>query len=88
MAAVGLDDVGRTTADPDGTGDAVKNDPNAGTPLEGATPDSPRKGIDQQGAAATGSALDQADLTENSVDDYEMVSSSMPISSMISATSL
>ena len=70
MAAVGLDDVGRTTADPDGTGEAVKNDPNAGTPLEGATPDSPRKGIDQQGAAATGSALDQAGITENSVDDY------------------
>ena len=48
MAAVGLDDVGRTTADPDGTGDAVKNDPNAGTPLEGATPDSPRKGLEDR----------------------------------------
>lgn len=70
MAAVGLDDVGRTTADPDGTGDKVKNDPNAGTPMEGSTPDSPQKGLDQQGAAATGSALDQAGVTENHIDDY------------------
>ena len=70
MAAVGLDDVGRTTADPDGTGAAVKNDPNAGTPLEGSTPDSPQKGLDQQSAAATGSALDQAGVTENNIDDY------------------
>lgn len=70
MAAIGLDGVGRTTADPDGTGDAVKNDPNANTPLEGASPDSPQKGIDQQGHAATGSALDQAGITENHIDDY------------------
>lgn len=70
MAAVGLDDVGRTTADPDGTGDKVKTDPNAGTPLEGSTPDSPQKGLDQQSAAATGSALDQAGVTENHIDDY------------------
>ena len=70
MAAVGLDDVGRTTADPDGTGAAVKNDPNAGTPREGSTPDSPQKGLDQQNAAATGSALDQAGVTENHIDDY------------------
>lgn len=45
-------------------------DPNAGTPLENATPDSPEKGIDQQSHAATASALDQAELTENHIDDY------------------
>ena len=45
-------------------------DPNAGTPLEDATPDSPEKGIDQQGHAATGSAADKAELTENHIDDY------------------
>ena len=45
-------------------------DPNAGTPLEGATPDSPEKGIDQQSHAATGSTLDNAELTENHIDDY------------------
>lgn len=70
MAAIGLDDVGHTTADPDGTGDAVKKDPNENTPLEGTSSDSPHKGIDQQGHAATGSALDQAGITENHIDDY------------------
>ncbi len=45
-------------------------DPNEGTPLEGATPDNPNKGIDQQGHSATGSTLDQAELTENHIDDY------------------
>lgn len=70
MAAIGFDGVGRTTADPDGTGDAVTKDPNENTPLEGASPDSPRKGIDQQGHAATASALDQAGITENHIDDY------------------
>lgn len=45
-------------------------DPNAGTPLENATPDSPEKGIDQQGHAATGSAAGMAELTENHIDDY------------------
>lgn len=38
MAGIGLDDVGRTTADPDGTGDAVKSDPNEGTPPGGRDP--------------------------------------------------
>lgn len=45
-------------------------DPNAGTPLAGATPDEPGKGIDQQGAGATGSAMTQAEIAENQVDDY------------------
>lgn len=45
-------------------------DPNAGLPLEGATPDDPNKGIDQQGNAATGSAVTQAGLGENKVEDY------------------
>lgn len=45
-------------------------DPNEGKPLEGATPDDTGKGIDHQGAAATGSAIDQAELAENKVEDY------------------
>lgn len=45
-------------------------DPNAGAPLEGATLDEPGKGIDQQGSAATGSAITQAELAENKVEDY------------------
>lgn len=48
-------------------------DPNDGTPLEGATPGEPnatKGGIDQQGNAATGSAIDQAELAENKVEDY------------------
>lgn len=56
--AVAVGDVGGTT------------DPNAGEPLENATPDTPEKGIDQQSHAATGSALDQAEITENHIDDY------------------
>ena len=46
------------------------DDPNTGTPLQGATPDDPNKGIDQQGHAATGSTIEQAGLAENQVDDY------------------
>ena len=45
-------------------------DPNTGTPLAGATLDDPNKGIDQQGHASTGSAIEQAGLAENQVDDY------------------
>lgn len=45
-------------------------DPNAGTPLAGGTPDEPGKGIDQQGAGATGSAITQAEIAENQVEDY------------------
>lgn len=45
-------------------------DPNAGTPLETATPDDLGKGIDQQGHAATGSVVDQADLGEDQITDY------------------
>lgn len=45
-------------------------DPNEGTPLEGATLDSPEKGLDQQGNASTGSALEQEGITENHLDDY------------------
>lgn len=45
-------------------------DPNAGKPLETATPDSPNKGIDQAGHASTGSALDEAGLVEKQLRDY------------------
>ena len=45
-------------------------DPNAGTPLEQATPDDLGKGIDQSGHAATGSGVEQAGLAENDIDDY------------------
>lgn len=45
-------------------------DPNAGTPLAGATLDEPGKGIDQQGGAGTGSAITQAELAENQIEDY------------------
>lgn len=45
-------------------------DPNEGTPLQGATPDVPKKGIDQQGNAATGSGVTQAGIEENQVEDY------------------
>lgn len=45
-------------------------DPNAGTPLAGATLDEPGKGIDQQGGAGTGSAITQAELAENKIEDY------------------
>ena len=45
-------------------------DPNEGKPLEDATLDEPGKGIDHQGHAATGSALSDAELAENKVEDY------------------
>ncbi len=45
-------------------------DPNDGKPLENATPDAAGKGIDQQGQGATGSAVTDADLAENKVEDY------------------
>lgn len=45
-------------------------DPNANMPLEGATPDAIGKGIDQQGQGLTGSAVTDADLAENKVEDY------------------
>lgn len=45
-------------------------DPNEGKPLEGATSDDPDKGIDQQGQGATGSAITDAELAENKVEDY------------------
>ena len=45
-------------------------DPNEGKPLEGATPDAIGKGIDQQGGAGTGSAITQAELAENKIEDY------------------
>ena len=45
-------------------------DPNKGKPLEGATPDAIGKGIDQQGQGLTGSAVTDADLAENKVEDY------------------
>lgn len=74
MAAAGLSDVGRTTADPDGVGNGSTGnadvDPNEGTPMEYSTPDSPQKGIDQQSHAATGSVLEQAELVESHIDDY------------------
>lgn len=45
-------------------------DPNAGTPLETATPDSPNKGIDQAGHASTGSTLDEAGMVEKQLNEY------------------
>ena len=45
-------------------------DPNDNKPLEGATPDAIGKGIDQQGQGLTGSAVTDADLAENKVEDY------------------
>lgn len=45
-------------------------DPNNGTPLDDATPDDLGKGIDQQGHAATGSAVTQAEFEEQQIDDY------------------
>ena len=45
-------------------------DPNEGKPLEGATPDAIGKGIDQQGQGLTGSAVTDAELAENKVEDY------------------
>ncbi len=45
-------------------------DPNAGTPLENAVEDEPGKGIEQPGHAATGSAVEQAELAENKILDY------------------
>lgn len=45
-------------------------DPNDGTPLDDATPDSPNKGYDQGGHASTGSTLDEAGLVEKQLRDY------------------
>jgi len=64
VAAAGLADVGANG------GNGSGSDPNAGTPMADSTPDSPEKGIDQQSHASTGSALDQAEITENHLDDY------------------
>ena len=47
-------------------------DPNDGKPLDNATPDVPGMGIDQQGHAATGSAVEQADLDDDKIDEYIM----------------
>ena len=45
-------------------------DPNDNKPLENATPDDTGKGIDQQGQGLTGSAVTDAELAENKVEDY------------------
>lgn len=45
-------------------------DPNDETPLDNATPDAQGKGIDQQGNGSTGSAVTQANLSLDTVDDY------------------
>lgn len=47
-------------------------DPNDGEPLDNATPDSPGMGIDQQGHAATGSTVEQAELDDDKIDEYIM----------------
>lgn len=47
-------------------------DTNDGTPLDNATPDNPGMGIDQQGHAATGSTVEQADLDDDKIDEYIM----------------
>ena len=45
-------------------------DPNDGGPLDNATHDDPNKGIDQQGAATTGSAARDAELVIDEINDY------------------
>lgn len=45
-------------------------DPNDGGPLDNATHDDPGKGIDQQGAATTGSAARDAELVIDEINDY------------------
>ena len=45
-------------------------DPNDNKPLENATSDDTGKGIDQQGQGLTGSAVTDAELAENKVEDY------------------
>ena len=45
-------------------------DPNDGKPLDNATPDDLGKGLDQQGQGATGSAMQDAELVENQINDY------------------
>jgi hypothetical protein len=45
-------------------------DPNDGKPLDNATSDDLGKGIDQHGQGATGSALTDAELVENQINDY------------------
>ena len=47
-------------------------DPNDGKPLDNATPDAPGMGIDQQGHAATGSTVEQAELDDDKIDEYIM----------------
>lgn len=47
-------------------------DPNNGKPLDNATPDVPGMGIDQQGHAATGSTVEQAELDDDRIDTYIM----------------
>lgn len=47
-------------------------DPNDETPLEDATADAPGEGIDQQGHAATGSSVEEAELDDSQIDDYVM----------------
>lgn len=45
-------------------------DPNDNRPLDNATGDDLGKGIDQQGQGATGSAMQDAELVENQINDY------------------
>lgn len=45
-------------------------DPNAGTPLQGAAGDDPGKGIEQEGQGASGSALQQAELINNKINEF------------------
>lgn len=47
-------------------------DPNDNTPLDNATHDAPGMGIDQQGHAATGSTVEQAELDDDKIDEYIM----------------
>lgn len=47
-------------------------DPNADTPLEQATKDDPDMGITQEGHAATGSAVEAAELDDAQIEDYIM----------------
>lgn len=45
-------------------------DPNANTPLQGAVEDDPNKGIQQPGQGATASALQEAELIDNKVNEF------------------
>lgn len=70
LAAITSGGVAMAVSNPTVGANGGDADPNAGTPLENTTPDSPNKGIDQAGHAATASTLEEAGLVENQIRDY------------------